>query len=149
MAKVAHRVFVMLILLAVGGGAAAQNPGPGKDPFRGRLFPPDLILQHRDVLQLSPEQLQEIRTAVIEVQTNIAEHQWDMREAYQLVFSALDENPVDEAAVLERVQAAMRAENEIKKLQVAMLIKVRNVLDEAQVRHLRSMASRNPKPPVM
>ena len=122
--------------------AAAQGQGNQKDVFKGKLFPPNIILEHQDELGLSKEQFTAIRAAVVEVQSNVAGHEWDLREAYQRVLSDLDESPIDEDKVLDDVDAALRAENQVKKLQVAMLIKLRNLLTDEQVEHLQSVTRR-------
>ena len=49
------------------------------------------------------------------------------------------QQPIDEEQVLEYVGAALRAENEVKKLQVAMLIRLKNLLTEEQIAHLESL----------
>ena len=122
--------------------AAAQGQGNQKDVFKGKLFPPNIILEHQDELGLSKEQFTAIRAAVVEVQSNVAGHEWDLREAYQRVLSDLDESPIDEDQVLDDVDAALRAENQVKKLQVAMLIKLRNLLTDEQVEYLQSVTRR-------
>lgn len=132
-------VFAMLMITTA---ASAQGPGGDKDVFQGKLFAPNVILEHQDDLKLTREQFTQIRAAVVEVQANVAEHEWDLREAYQRVLSELDENPVDAGKVLAHVQAALEAENEVKKLQVGMLIKLRNLLTDEQVDYLRSVRDR-------
>jgi Spy/CpxP family protein refolding chaperone len=122
--------------------ALAQGQGPQKDVFKGKLFAPNIILEHQDELDLSKEQFTAIRAAVVEVQSNVAEHEWDLREAYQNVMSDLDDSPIDEGRVLGNVQEALLAENEVKKLQVAMLIKLRNLLTAEQVEYLQSVTKR-------
>lgn len=122
--------------------ATAQGQGQQKDVFRGKLFAPNIILEHQDELGLSKEQFTAIRTAVVAVQSNVAEHEWDLREAYQNVLSDLDDSPIDEDKVLGNVQTALLAENEVKKLQVAMLIKLRNLLTDEQVEYLQSVTKR-------
>ena len=129
-----------LVLLA--SVATAQGPGNQKDVFKGKLFPPNIILEHQDELGLSKEQFTAIRAAVVEVQSNVAEHEWDLREAYQRVLSDLDEAPINVDKVLDNVDAALRAENQVKKLQVTMLIKLRNLLTDEQVEYLQSVAKR-------
>ena len=78
--------------------AAAQGQGIQKDVFKGKLFAPNIILEHQDELGLSKEQFTAIRAAVVEVQSNVAGHEWDLREAYQRVLSDLDDSPWDEPA---------------------------------------------------
>lgn len=131
-----------ICLLLLSSVAHAQGQGNQKDVFKGKLFPPNIILEHQDELGLSKEQFTAIRAAVVEVQANVAEHEWDLREAYQRVLSELDESPIDEDAVLDNVEAALRAENQVKKLQVAMLIKLRNLLTDEQVAYLQSVNGR-------
>jgi uncharacterized membrane protein len=120
-------------------GAVAQPPGQQKDPFRGKLIAPNVILDNRDELNLTKEQFTAIRQAVVAAQGEIAEHEWDLREAYQLVMADLDESPVDAARVLENVEKALLAENEVKKRQVALLIELRNLLTDEQFEYLQSV----------
>ena len=45
----------------------------------------------------------------------------------------LDESPIDEDAVLEHADAALLAENQVKKHQMAMLVRLKNLLNEEQI----------------
>ena len=128
---------VCLVLLT--SVASAQGQGPQKDPFKGKLFAPKVILEHQDELNLSKEQFTAIRAAVVDVQGAVAEHEWDLREAYMQALADLDEAPVDEQKVLQSIQRALLAENEVKKLQVGLLIKLRNLLTDEQMEYLRSV----------
>ena len=119
--------------------AQDQRRAPQQDVFKGKLFPPNLILQHRDELELSRDQYTSIRQAVVATQSAIAEHEWDLREAYQQVLAALDESPVDRDEVLRFVDAALTAENAVKKQQVGLLVELRNLLTDEQVAHLRNI----------
>lgn len=120
------------------GAATASAQGPKADPFEGKLFAPKVILEHREALDLSKQQFTDIRMAVVDVQASVAEYEWELAEAYQQLLAELDEAPIDEAAVLEHVNAALRAENEVKKLQVAMLVRLRNLLTQEQIAYLES-----------
>ena len=130
-----------ICLLFVASTVAAQHQGQRaqRDAFDGRLFPPNVIMEHQAELDLSKEQFTAIRAAVVEVQANVAEHEWDLREAYQRIKDELDDSPIDEQRVLELVDAALRAENEVKKLQVSMLIKLRTLLTDEQIAYLQSV----------
>ena len=120
--------------------AAPTVAAEGKDePFKGKLFPPNVILEHKDQLNLTKQQFTEIRAAVVEVQSGVAEHEWDMAEAYQAMMTELDRETIDQAVVLEHATVALRAENEVKKKQISMLVKLRNLLNNEQVAYLRSV----------
>lgn len=132
---------VLTAVLATSAVAVAQDrQNPGKDVFKGKLFAPELIMSNQDELDLSREQYTALRKAVINTQSDVAEHEWDLREAYQAVLTALDESPVDKDRVLEHVDAALAAENEVKKRQVALLIELRNLLNDEQVSRLRELS---------
>jgi hypothetical protein len=131
----------LLVLLAFAcfGTTVAFAAEPKEDVFKGKLFAPNVILENQAELSLSKQQFTEIRRAVVEVQANVAEHEWDVAEAYQNIMAELDKSPIDEEQVLEHVAAALRAENEVKKLQVAMLIRLKNLLTDEQIEHLQSL----------
>ena len=131
----------MLILLAFAslGAGMAWAASPKEDVFKGKLFAPNVILEHKDELGLSKQQFTDIRRAVVDVQANVAEHEWDIAEAYQNIMAELDKSPIDEQLVLEHVAAALRAENEVKKLQVGMLIQLKNLLTDEQIAYLESV----------
>ncbi len=122
--------------LAAGGALAA---GPKEDVFKGKLFPPNVILENQAELNLSKAQFTEIRAAVVEVQAGVAEHEWDMREAYQAIMGELDKSPIDEDKVLEYANEALLAENQVKKKQMAMLVRLKNLLTAEQIGYLESV----------
>jgi uncharacterized membrane protein len=129
---------LILLVAACLGAVSAYAAQPKDDVFKGKLFAPNIILENQAQLSLNKEQFTQIRKAVVEVQANVAEHEWDIREAYQNIMAELDKAPIDEAQVLEHVGAALKAENEVKKLQVAMLIKLKNLLTDEQIAYLES-----------
>jgi uncharacterized membrane protein len=132
------RELLILLVAACLGAVSAYAAQPKDDVFKGKLFAPNIILENQAQLSLNKEQFTQIRKAVVEVQANVAEHEWDIREAYQNIMAELDKAPIDEAQVLEHVGAALKAENEVKKLQVAMLIKLKNLLTDEQIAYLES-----------
>ena len=131
------RLFGFVILL-VAGLAQAQDAGGDRDVFKGKLFPPNVILEQQERLGIDREQFTAIRAAVVGAQGDIAEHEWDLRTAYRNVLAELDKVPVDKERVLTLVERALQAENEVKKRQVAMLIEVRNLLSQEQIEQLRA-----------
>ena len=127
----------VVFLLSVG----ATHANPGSDVFRGKLFPPNLVLENRQEIELSRDQFTSIREAVVEVQASVAEHEWDMREVYLRIPEELDAETTDEERVIAIANEALLAENEIEKQQMAMLIRVRNILNDDQLAYLRSLES--------
>ena len=131
----------LLVLLACAClGTTTVGAAESKaDVFKGKLFAPNVILENKSELGLSKQQFTDIRQAVVEVQAGVAGHEWDIAEAYQNIMAELDKSPIDQAQVLEHIDAALRAENEVKKMQVSMLIQLKNLLTEDQVEYLESV----------
>ena len=128
--------FLALALFSTGAALAADAK---EDVFKGKLFAPNIILENQAELDLSKDQFTAIKKAVVEVQSNVAEHEWDVREAYLDMMQALDEVPIDEGRVLQLVGVALLAENEVKKEQMTMLIRLKNLLTAQQIAYLESV----------
>ena len=109
-----------------------------ENPFKGKLFAPNEILENQAELGLTKDQFTEIRATVVEVQGNLAEYEWDMREAYLKLMAELDESPISEDRVLEHAEVALLAENQVKKHQMAMLVRLKNLLTAEQIAYLES-----------
>ena len=129
----------LLVAAAVFSLSTAAIADTKQDPFKGKLFAPNVILENQDALGLSKEQFTAIRAAVVEVQSRVAGYEWDLRQAYVALLAELDKKPVDEDSVLKHVSTALLAENEVKKNQVAMLVRLKNLLTDEQIAYLESM----------
>ena len=126
----------VMVTLALCTSAVAEDKG---EPFNGKLFPPNVILENQPQLDLSKEQFTKIRAAIVDVQSGVAEHEWDMREAYMRLMQELDQKPIDEAKVLEHASVALAAENRVKTLQIAMLVRLKNLLTDEQISILEAI----------
>lgn len=134
----ARLIAVALLGFAAALSAYAQDQSRGEgDPFGGRLFAPNIVLEHQDELELSDAQRRQIRELVITTQTNINESEWDVREAYREVLRALDEPTINEAAVTDLIEIVLENENKVKTARMMMLIRLRNLLTPEQVGILR------------
>ena len=142
-----NRIAIIACLMLCAGVAVAQDRGGKPDPFKGKLFAPDIILKNQTELNLTKEQFTGIKAAVVDVQANVAEHEWDLRQAYQKIMAELDQKPIDEKKVLENVNDALLAENQVKKQQVTMLIRLKNLLNDEQIAYLESLRSEKPGSP--
>ncbi len=140
-------IAIIACLMLCAGVAVAQDRGGKPDPFKGKLFAPDIILKNQTELNLTKQQFTGIKAAVVDVQANVAEHEWDLRQAYQKIMAELDQKPIDEKKVLENVNDALLAENQVKKQQVTMLIRLKNLLNDEQIAYLESLRSEKPGSP--
>lgn len=129
---------VGILLLSFSIGIAQQQPQP--DPFAGNLFPPELIMQHQHSLGLSEEQKAFLKAELRKVQTRFTEMQWDLQDEMEKLTTLIKQDQVDEAQTLTQLEKVLALEREIKRLQFAMLIRIRNSLTPEQQARLREIA---------
>ena len=135
------KMLLVLAVLYLGAGTALADRIKD-DVFRGKLFAPDIIMEHQTELDITKQQFTAIRQAVVEVQSGIAEHEWDMRQAYQALMRELDKSPIDEAQVMKHANSALAAENQVKRKQIMMLVRLKNLLTAEQIAYLESVVTK-------
>ena len=132
------RSFTRMLLIGLLAGPAllsAQGPQPQppqQDPFARFLFPPELIMSNQQALGLQDAQRARIMTELQGTQNALMDVQMHMGAETEKMAQLLGEATVDEAAVLAQVDRILELERQIKKRQVALLIRIRNVLTPQQ-----------------
>ncbi len=127
----------------------AQQP-PGQDPLAENLFPPDLVMSHQKALGLDEAQRNFLRSEILKAQTRFTELQWQLQDALETLVAMVKENPVDEQKALAQLDKVLGSEREIKRAQIALMVRIKNKLtpeQQAQLRKLRAEAGPRPGPP--
>ena len=125
-------------LLGIGLGvllsarALADAAPPPEDPFAAYLFPPDRVMSHSLELGLDDAQKGAIKTEVQRVQNRFTDLQFELQGESEKMVRLLQEKPVDETKVLAEVDRILAFEKEIKKMQIALLVRIKNILTPAQ-----------------
>jgi Spy/CpxP family protein refolding chaperone len=113
--------------------ASAENP------FESELFPPDFLLNQREALGLNEAQLQDIQAIVQDVQPkfeNLKEQLEDRAKAFR---EALHQAKPDIAQTQGKLRAMLTEENEMKLLQVHLMLTLRSKLTPEQVDKARQL----------
>jgi len=124
------------ILLIAASSFAQEKPD---DPIGRYLVPPDLIMSHSQELNLIDKQRAAIKSEVQKAQAKFIDVQWDMKEETEKMVRLLQQTPADEARILEQADKVMSLEREIKKTQLSLLIRIRNVLTAEQMAKLEEI----------
>lgn len=133
--------FLVALLLAslLPGAAPAQISGSGSgsgsggdDPFARYLFPPDRVMAHSLEIGLEDAQKTAIRNEVQKVQGRFLDSQFELQGESEKMVRLLQEKTIDEGRVLAQVDRILALEKEIKKTQVALLVRIRNILTPSQ-----------------
>ena len=128
----------LAVLLASASPAAAQNPKPD-DAFAQALFDPQLVLRHAQTIGLTPAQRRTILDELKATQTALAPLQANMMEPALDLIEMLGQTRVDEAKVVAKMDQVLEIENEVKKKQAALLVRIKNALSPEQQARLREL----------
>lgn len=104
-----------------------------------KLFPPELIMHNQDKLNLTSRQVTSIKDEMKAYQSSMVDIQWALSEAQTKLDNELSKERIDEDAALALVDSVMEAESDMKKSHMALLIRVRNILDAAQLEELQNL----------
>ncbi len=132
----------LLLLGFQAGPGGGRDPQP--DPIRDRLYPPDLIMQHQVELGIDDRQRTALTKELAAFQSQIVDLQWRMSSAADELARLLDAPRIDETRALAQADKVMALEHDVKKSHLALLIRVRNLLTEAQRAQLAKL--RQPSP---
>jgi Spy/CpxP family protein refolding chaperone len=141
-------VLAALLLAAPTSVLRAQDVTPSPMPtqapsadklFGQYLFPPELVMQHQQKLELKPAQRTAITEALRQLQSKVIDLQWQMQDETQKLSSLLSQPTVDENAVLAQVDRVLGIEREVKRAHMQMLVRIKNTLTREQQATLQAL----------
>ncbi len=141
-----------ILVLATISFARAQQPGPG-DPIGEQLFPPEMIMQNQQAIQLTDDQRAFVKGEIQKAQSKFTDLQWQLQSEVETMSSLLKENKVDEQQVLAQLDKVLNLERDIKRTQISLVVRIKNELTPSQQATLRKIkekmqqeAAGGPKP---
>ena len=135
---------LIIAFLFLSTSAFAQQPPPNDDPIGRQLFPPEMVMGHQEELGLQEKQRAAIRNEVHKVQSRFVDLQWQLSEDSEKMANLLRATPIDEAKVLEQADKVMAQEREVKKMQLSLLVRIKNLLTPEQIAKLHEIRRRAP-----
>jgi Spy/CpxP family protein refolding chaperone len=136
---VKRTVFILLLLALSISRAGAETPSPGEDPMARHLFPPERVMGHAQEIGLDDTQRTAIRKEVQKAQSKFLDLQFDIQTEMETMVRLVKENKVDESRVLAQLDKVLALEKEIKKTQISLLVRIKNLLTPAQQAKLSEM----------
>ena len=129
----------MALYAAAAAATEAAPAAPADDPIAQNVFPPELIMKHGGEIGLDAEQRSAIKDAVLQAQNKFLSAQWEAQEETTKLIHLLQTRPVDEKAVLAQADRLMDLERQIKKTQLSLLVRLKNLLTPAQQTRLADL----------
>jgi Spy/CpxP family protein refolding chaperone len=118
----------------------AQDPASA---FAQYLFPPELVMQHQARLKITEAQRNVIVAEISKLQATAVQVQWRVGDESEKLTELLQGETVAEADVLAQADRMIMYETAVKRAQLSMLIRIRNVLTPEQRTMLRELRRRD------
>jgi Spy/CpxP family protein refolding chaperone len=139
------KYLVMTLALLFGAASAAQSPSPAApDDIARYLFAPELVFKYREAIGLDDAQSKGLKELVQKAQSKFLDLQWDMQAESGKLAQLLRSSRIDETAAVAQVEKVLDLEREVKKAQVSLLVRIKNLLTPAQQDKLVELRGRSP-----
>lgn len=102
------------------------------DPISEHLFPPDLVLQQAEQIQLTDKQKTSIEESVTKAQTMVTKFREPLNMELAALNGMLKDKSTEDAAVLKQLDNVLQEERKVKQLQLKLLLHVRKLLSDEQ-----------------
>ncbi len=117
-----------------------QAPPPrGSTPFERDFFPPEMVLRNQIAIGLTPEQVDSLKKLINETHAKVLDLQTELERITEQFKSTLVPSRVDEAAALAQADRMLNLEVQVKRAQLTLLVRVKNLLTEKQQEKLREL----------
>jgi Spy/CpxP family protein refolding chaperone len=117
-------------------------PPPPPDMLNNSIFPPDVIMEHQRELGLTDQQKAFMRGEINKTSTVFNDLQWQLQDAMEALRDTMKLDQVNEQLALAQLDKVLDAEREIKKLHMALAIRIKNNLTAEQVQKLVNLNRR-------
>jgi Spy/CpxP family protein refolding chaperone len=129
-----------LLAFSLSGISSGQGASGGEDPFARYLFPPDQVIGHAQEIGLDDAQKNAIRDQIHNAQSRFLDLQFAMQAETAKMTRLLQETPVDETGVLAEVDRILALEKDVKKIQISLLVRIKNLLTPEQQAKLTKLS---------
>jgi Spy/CpxP family protein refolding chaperone len=125
-------------------GEPPRPPEP-PDPIAQNLFPPEMVMQHRQEIGLTDEQNIAIRQELRKASTRFNELQWQMEDEMETMNKMTKASAVDEKTVMAELDKILNIEREVKRTQLLVSVRIKNKLTAEQQVKLQELRHKPPQ----
>ena len=135
-------IWLFAVLFSACVATLAQQRSGG-DPIADSFFAPELVMQHQQAIGLTEEQKEFFKSELRKAQTRFTEMQWQMQDEAEKMAALVKLESAIEQQVLAQLDKVLNLEREIKRLQISLLIQIKNKLTSEQRTLLMEIKSRS------
>ena len=130
-------IIVAIVLCSTNWALGQQRP----NSLDALLLRPEIVLAHRDKLQLSDQQTKDIELAIQAFESESQALQNQVEVSTNRLAELLAADKIDEQAALAQQRNVLAAEQRVKQLQLKLTVRLRNSLTADQRRRARQLQS--------
>ena len=126
----------------------AQQPnqsGLQSDPLGENFFPPELIMQTQQTIGLVEEQRTYIMSQIQEAQETFTKLNWSLQKEMETLIKLTGQSTADEKKVLEQLAKVLQMEEQVKKTQITLMVRIKNKLTPEQQAKLKQIKEQQAK----
>lgn len=139
------RHLLLIAMTVLGTPAVAQTPPPAAtDELAQSLFAPDLVLKYRQEIGLDDAQSKALKELVQKAQGRFLDLQWDLQAEATRLLQLVRAPRIDESVAVAQADKVLGLEREVKKAQLSLLVRIKNLLTPAQQEKLVELRRRSP-----
>jgi Spy/CpxP family protein refolding chaperone len=132
----------LLVTVAIGQEPRQPAPPPhppNPDPLAHLMFPPEMIMGHARELNLTDEQKTFLRSEVQKATVTFQDLQWKLQDQMEALHDTMKASSVNEQQALAQLDKVLDVEREIKRLHIALAVRLKNRLTPEQQDQLHKM----------
>ena len=147
-----YTIAVLGLILGAASFAHAQNPNgppcvvdgvprpgvecgprpPNGDPLARYLFPPELVMANQQAINFTDRQRASLQQAMKDTEGKMVDLQFRMMGEVENLQRLIQPASVDESKVLEQVDRVLAVEREVKRAQLGLMLRIKNILTAQQ-----------------
>jgi Spy/CpxP family protein refolding chaperone len=129
-------IIIMFCVLVYSAKACAQQ-NQQTDPMGKAFFPPELVMHNQDAINLTEAQRNSIAKEMQEAQSEFISAQWGLTKETEKLKSIIEKEKPSEQDALDQFEKIVTMENKIKRRQIILLIRIKNLLNHEQQEKLQ------------
>lgn len=134
-------ILIMLCMLVYNANLFAQQ-NPSNDPMGKAFFSPELVMQNQQAINLTEAQQNSLSKEMQSAQSEFMTLQWDLAKEHEKLKSLIEKEKPGETGVIEQLERMLAIENNIKKRQITLLIRIKNLLSHEQQEKLQQLKNK-------
>jgi Spy/CpxP family protein refolding chaperone len=133
------RALLLPIPMLLAGALVALAQNAPDDPLRDHFFPPELVMQNQQAIELGKDQTSALKAELRQAQQRFTELQWKLDDEMERFVGLVKEPQVDEQQALAQLDKVLAAEREVKRTQISLLIRIKDRLRPDQQARLQEI----------